>query len=93
MFILLLTLGTICIGVSIAFTQTGESTKSFVAMFLGICCFVSSTVLGFFNGYDAGKLAGLVDSDRYEIVSNEDYSLKELKTFKKVNGHYLKEVM
>lgn len=41
---------------------------------------------------DYGRIRGYVDSGKYEIVTNNDYSLKELKTFKKVGDVYLKEV-
>lgn len=43
-------------------------------------------------GIDFGRIRGYVDSGKYEIVTNNDYSLKELKTFKKVGNVYLKEV-
>lgn len=43
-------------------------------------------------GIDFGRVQGLVNSGKYEIATNEDYSLTELKTFKKVSGFYLKEV-
>ena len=42
-------------------------------------------------GKAAGRVQGLVESGKYVIVTNEDYSLKELETFMKVNGCYLKE--
>lgn len=41
---------------------------------------------------DYGRVLGYVDSGKYEIVTNSNYSLKELKTFKKVGSTYLKEV-
>lgn len=38
------------------------------------------------------KVDALVESGHYEIVTNEDYSLKELEQFMKVGGFYLKEI-
>ena len=38
------------------------------------------------------KVDALVESGKYEIVTNEDYSLKELEQFMKVGDVYLKEV-
>lgn len=38
------------------------------------------------------KVETLVESGHYEIVTNEDYSLKELEQFMNVGGVYLKEV-
>lgn len=38
------------------------------------------------------KVDALVESGHYEIVTNEDYSLKELEQFMKVGGVYLKEI-
>lgn len=56
---------------------------------------VAAVATGVEFGRDAGKAAGrvqgLVESGKYIIVTNEDYSLKELETFMKVNGCYLKE--
>lgn len=43
-------------------------------------------------GIDYGRIRGLVDSGKYEIVTNEDYSLKELEAFKRVGDVYLKEI-
>lgn len=40
--------------------------------------------------FDAGKVDGLVESGKYEIVTHNDYSMKELQEFKKVGDHYLK---
>lgn len=38
------------------------------------------------------KVDTLVETGKYEIVTNEDYSLKELEQFMNVGGVYLKEV-
>jgi hypothetical protein len=38
------------------------------------------------------KVDTLVESGHYEIVTNEDYSLKELEQFMNVGGVYLKEI-
>lgn len=43
-------------------------------------------------GYKEGEIQGLLYSGKYEIVSNEDYSLNELKSFIKINDYYLKEI-
>lgn len=42
--------------------------------------------------YERGRINGLVESGKYEIVTNEDYSMKELQEFKKVGDYYLKEI-
>lgn len=42
--------------------------------------------------YERGKIDGLVESGKYEIVTHDDYSMKELQEFKKVGDHYLKNI-
>lgn len=53
---------------------------------------VIAVILGVYSGRSIGRAEGLVESGKYEIVTNEDYSIKELETFIKINGVYLKEV-
>lgn len=71
--------------------DTDATVIAMVAVF-GIMLFVAATFCSFCNGYASGRVAGLVESGKYEIVSNEDYSLKELENFLNVNGMYLKEL-
>lgn len=92
MFIVCLFIGVLFIGASLAFIQNESENKALASMMIGLCFFVTSSVLGFFSGYDEGRVRGLVDSGKYEIVSNEEYSLNELKTFTKIDDFYLKEV-
>ena len=70
-----------------------EATVLKVVIFIfGIALNIAAVVSGVSFGETVGKVEGLVESDKYEIVTNEDYSLKELETFLKINGVYLKEV-
>ena len=64
----------------------------FTLLLIDICFFMITTISGSYWGYKEGEVQGLVSSGKYEIVSNEDYSLNELKSFIKINGYYLKEV-
>ena len=43
-------------------------------------------------GKQVGRVNGLVESGKYEIVTNGDYSINELEKFLKINGTYLKEL-
>ena len=43
-------------------------------------------------GKQVGRVNGLVESGKYEIVTNDDYSINELEKFLKINGTYLKEL-
>lgn len=43
-------------------------------------------------GKQVGRVNGLVESGKYEIVTNDDYSMNELEKFLKINGTYLKEL-
>ena len=64
----------------------------FALLLVDICFFMVATISGAYYFYKEGEVQGLLCSGRYEIVSNENYSLNELKSFIKINGYYLKEV-
>ena len=64
----------------------------FALLLLDIAFFIITTISGSYYGYKEGTVNGLLCSGKYEIVSNEDYSLNELKSFIKINGYYLKEI-
>ena len=61
-------------------------------LLLDIAFFMVVAITGSYYFYKEGTVNGLVDSGKYEIVSNEDYSLNELKSFIKISGYYLKEI-
>ena len=64
----------------------------FTFLLLDIAFFIITTISAAYYFYKEGEVQGLLCSGRYEIVSNENYSLNELKSFIKINGVYLKEV-
>lgn len=64
----------------------------FTLLLIDIAFFMMTTISGAYYFYKEGEIQGLLCSGKYEIVSNEDYSLNELKSFIKINGCYLKEV-
>ena len=64
----------------------------FTLLLIDIVFFMVTTISGAYWGYKEGEIQGLLCSGKYEIVSNENYSLNELKSFIKINGVYLKEV-
>lgn len=64
----------------------------FTLLLIDIVFFMVVAISGAYWGYKEGEIQGLLCSGKYEIVSNEDYSLNELKSFIKINGVYLKEV-
>lgn len=61
-------------------------------LLLDIAFFMVVAITGSYYFYKEGTVQGLLCSGKYEIVSNEDYSLNELKSFIKINGYYLKEI-
>lgn len=63
----------------------------FTLLLVDIAFFMVTTISGAYWGYKEGEIQGLLCSGKYEIVSNEEYSLNELKSFIKINGYYLKE--
>ena len=64
----------------------------FTLLLLDVFFFIVVAITGSYYGYKEGTVNGLLCSGRYEIVSNENYSLNELKSFIKINGYYLKEI-
>ena len=64
----------------------------FILLLIDVFFFMVVAITGSYYGYKEGTVNGLLCSGKYEIVSNEDYSLNELKSFIKINGYYLKEI-
>ena len=64
----------------------------FAFLLADIFFFMITTMSGSYYFYKEGEVQGLLCSGKYEIVSNENYSLNELKSFIKINGYYLKEI-
>ena len=64
----------------------------FIFLLLDVFFFITVAITGSYYFYKEGEVQGLLCSGKYEIVSNEDYSLNELKSFIKINGYYLKEI-
>lgn len=93
MFIFLLLFSFLALGVILYNSLEDEFTVLKVVTFVfGIALNIAAMALGVSFGENEGKVEGLVESGKYEIVTNEDYSIKELETFLKINGVYLKEV-
>ena len=64
----------------------------FTLLLIDIFFFMITTISAAYYFYKEGEVQGLVSSGKYEIVSNKDYSLNELKSFIKISGYYLKEI-
>lgn len=93
MFVFLLFVSFLALGAIFYKAMEDEATVLKVVIFIfGIALNIAAVVSSVSFGEDVGKVEGLVGSGKYEIVTNEDYSLKELETFLKINGVYLKEV-
>lgn len=93
MFIFLLLFSFLALGAILYNSLEDEFTVTKVVTFVfGIALNIAAMAFGVSFGENEGKVEGLVESGKYEIVTNEDYSIKELETFLKINGVYLKEV-
>ena len=64
----------------------------FTLLLIDVFFFMVVAISGSYYFYKEGEVNGLLCSGKYEIVSNENYSLNELKSFIKINGYYLKEI-
>ena len=78
------------VAIYIAFFE--DEDWGFTLLLVDICFFIITTISGAYYFYKEGEVQGLLCSGRYEIVSNENYSLNELKSFIKINDYYLKEI-
>ena len=93
MFIFLLLFSFLALGAILYISLEDEfSVLKIVTFAFGIALNIAAMAFGVSFGENEGKVEGLVESGKYEIVTNGDYSLKELETFLKINGVYLKEV-
>ena len=70
----------------------GFSDEALLGLIMGLVFNLVATVWGIEYGKNIGRVNGLVESGKYEIVTNDDYSMNELKRFLKINGTYLKEL-
>ena len=78
------------VSIYVAFFE--DEDLGFTLLLADIFFFMITTISGAYYFYKEGEVQGLLCSGRYEIVSNEDYSLNELKSFIKINGYYLMEI-
>lgn len=78
--------------VSIYVSFFKDEDLGFTLLLVDIAFFMMTTISGAYYFYKEGEVQGLLCSGKYEIVSNENYSLNELKSFIKINGVYLKEI-
>lgn len=81
---MLLTVGIYCT------TKSGTTTPSLVALVIGLAFNVVAIVCAVSYGKGVGKVEGLLESGKYEIATHDDYSMKELEKFKKVNDVYFR---
>ena len=93
MFIFLLFVSFLALGALFYNALEDEASVIKVVTFVfGVVLNIAAVLSSLSFGEDVGKVEGLVESGKYEIVTNDDYSLKELEAFLKINGVYLKEV-
>lgn len=90
-FLLLVSLLAFCFMFYEAMKDEATVLKTVIFIF-GIILNIVAVVSSASFGENVGKVKGLVESGKYEIVTNKDYSLKELETFLKIEGVYLKKV-
>ena len=70
----------------------GFTDVALMGIIVGLVFNLVATFWGIEYGKSVGRVNGLVESGKYEIVTNDDYSMNELETFLKINGVYLKEL-
>lgn len=90
--ILCLLLGLGLVGFGAYYAHQWYTDGGVAIVVLGIFMLAISIPLTAYNINIETRVKALVESGKYEIVTNEDYSLKELEQFMNVGGVYLKEV-
>lgn len=81
---MLLAVGIYCL------TKSGATTPSLIALVIGFAFNVVAIVCAVGYGKGVGEIEGLLESGKYEIATHDDYSMKQLEKFIKVNDVYLK---
>ena len=93
MFVLFLMVGLFLIAGAIYYIyRKGFTDISIMALLVGL---IFNSIAIFWSveyGKNVGRINGLVESGKYEIVTHDDYSNNELDEFLKINGIYLKEL-
>ena len=72
--------------------RNGFTDVALIGIIMGLVFNLVATFWGIEYGKNVGRVNGLVESGKYEIVTNDDYSINELEKFLKINGTYLKEL-
>ena len=72
--------------------SNGFTDVALMGIIASLVCNLAAVFWGIEYGKNVGRVNGLVESCKYEIVTNDDYSINELETFLKINGVYLKEL-
>ena len=80
------------IGAIYSIYSNGFTDVALMGIIVGLVFNLVATFWGVEYGKSVGRVNGLVESGKYEIVTNDDYSMNELETFLKINGTYLKEL-
>ena len=80
------------IGAIYSIYSNGFTDVALMGIIVGLVFNLVATFWGIEYGKNVGRVNGLVESGKYEIVTNDDYSMNELETFLKINGVYLKEL-
>ena len=72
--------------------RNSSADVALMGIIMGLVFNLVATLWGVEYGKQVGRVNGLVESGKYEIVTNDDYSINELEKFLKINGTYLKEL-
>ena len=70
----------------------GFTDVALMGIIMGLVFNLVAMLWGIEYGKQVGRVNGLIESGKYEIVTNDDYSINELEKFLKINGTYLKEL-
>ena len=91
-FILFFVLGLAFFSLGIYLITSDEDCLGIISSVFGaIVLTLGITVFSIYSS-NKSKVNALVESGKYEIVTQDDYSLNELKQFTCIGGVYLKEV-
>ena len=91
-FILFFVLGLTFFSLGVYLIASDEDCLGIISSVFGVIVLVLGLTVFSIGAINKSKVDALLETGKYEIVTHDDYSYNELKSFTCIDGVYLKEV-